>query len=112
MDLYSALMSGVSEKDLRERFEQQLAEARMKRQAAKEKEDNKANKRRVAAKALTNYVHAVLGDVPDDAEEMFNRAFLIMEREIEKDMQQDIKRERTSPIDEDAEILKAFLKTL
>lgn len=112
MDLYSALMSGVSEKDLREKFEQQLAEARMKRQAEKEKEDNKTNKRRVAAKALTDYVRTILSEVPDNTEEMFNRSFLIMEREIERGMETDTKRERIPSIDADSEILKAFLKTL
>lgn len=110
MDLYDALMSGVSEKDLREKFEQQLAEARMKRQAAKEKEEKEENKsqaRKVAAKALTRYAAAVLGNIPENSEEFFNKAFLIMENEIERDMA----KEKAS-VDKDADILKAFLRTL
>ena len=109
MDLYSALMSGVSEKDLRENFEQQLAEARMKRQATRDKEDNKSQARRAAAKALSRYAAALLGDIPENSEEVFNKVFLMMEREIERDMP---KEKAPAPINGDAEILKAFLKTL
>lgn len=110
MDLYSALMSGASEKDLREKFEQQMAEARMKLQAKKLREDGKSQARKVAVKALAKYASAVLGDIPTaEMEELFNKAFLLMEKEIEEDVAEE---KASTPINKDAEILKTFLKTL